>query len=507
MSYRNNKEQAEKQRALDRYELGPVEHVNDLTPETQVGETRKATESARIVQPNSSGYFETEAGNLHGLGAPLHLNEGLRHDGSPFVGQYEGAYNAYAMPLRSTLRALGRIKDVSLTGGPTTPEELKQRPELLARFRKLSATHGDVSEENAYHDWSTAQTSLEHSVEWFQVSQHEFPEVIANYRRAQQLLEQRKLQKLRDSKAAEAKAIEEVAHTIGRIIEVVAVAWSVAGASETLIGATELDTAAAEGVTGAEEAAGAEVASAGEVEKAGSLRSRGQRAFEGASRIANDGRAIISHAKKQLGDAGNVELSFESILIHFVDGEKYATYKRDMVKLDAEIALLGLAQEQELVHSATAQLKRMKLEFRARVRDVQSARVAARRGAKTYAKAMGADMPGIAAMYAAEAYQELAAFGRVAAQQRAELVDPLWGKVKYYLNERGTPGFAMLQLLDEARVLADNVKAVGDQRAYFDHQLPQWEGTAKQWKDFLADRAGSPLIAEPNDADRKSEAP
>lgn len=492
----SDNEAKQKRDAQDRYELGPVEHVNDLAPETGIGPTRKAKASERIIQPQASGYFENEGGAHDGMGAPLHLGDELRRHGSPFVGQYEGAYNAYAIPLRSTLRAMGRLKDVSLTGAPMTPEELKQRPDLLARFRKLNAYQGDVPQEKAYHDWSAAQTKLDHSIEWFRIGQNEFPEAIANYRRAQQLLRQRQLEHTKASKMTQAHAIEEVAETIGRIIDTVSLAWSAASATESLLGTRAL-AAEAEGIGTLDNSLGA----------GGSLRTKAQRFVDGASHVAADGRAIAAHAKQQLGKAGNVELSLDSILIQFVDRQKYTALKRDMAKLDAEIALLGLSQEQEIVHSATAQLKRVKLEFKARVADVQADRVAARSGAKMYAKTMGADMNGISAMYAAEAYQELAAFGRVAALQRKQLVDPLWGKVVQYLGGVDKSSFEMLHAVDDAAALTRNVQAVEQQRTYFNKHLPQWEISAKQWSGFLATQAGSPLVAELNDADRMSEAP
>ena len=119
----SDKTEKEKQHDTDLDELGGVDNVSDLAPETNVGPTRRATEEHRILQPNASGFFEGEAGGTGGLGAPLSIGSPLKKE-APILKRYEEGYNAYAQPLRSTLRSMGRLKDVSLTGAPLTPAEL-----------------------------------------------------------------------------------------------------------------------------------------------------------------------------------------------------------------------------------------------------------------------------------------------------------------------------------------------------------------------------------------------
>jgi hypothetical protein len=224
-------EQAKK----DRYELGDVEHISDLTPDREVGPSRKKHEQQRLLDPSNAGYFEIEAGASGGLGAPLHIGPELKKDGGPIIGEYEAGYNTYALPLQATLRALGRIKDVSMTGAPLTPAELKQKPKLAARFRRLNSLDHGLMQEMAYNQWSTSQTNFHISIKRFGASQHEMMAVATDFRRVQQLIQQRQAEAKKAQRTAELKQLEQVAKTLANITEFSLMAWSAIGRLEVAI--------------------------------------------------------------------------------------------------------------------------------------------------------------------------------------------------------------------------------------------------------------------------------
>jgi hypothetical protein len=67
--------------------------------------------------------------------------------------------------------------------------------------------------------------------------------------------------------------------------------------------------------------------------------------------------------------------------------------------------------------------------------------------------------------------------------------------------------FAVIGAVADARELATNLRDVIDQRNYLATNVPEWRSVAKQWSDFLKERTGHSLDAEPTEADRRSEAP
>jgi len=155
----------EKRDREDRYELGSVDTVHDLEPEHGVGPTRAAKAQERIANPDSSGYFELQGGSHGQLGMPLQLGDHIKTDGGAKISQYETGYNTYAAPLRSTLRAMGRVKDISLTGAPLTPEELMKSPELAKRFARLSPERMTVQNNQAFDAWSAQSIAAPRSIQ------------------------------------------------------------------------------------------------------------------------------------------------------------------------------------------------------------------------------------------------------------------------------------------------------------------------------------------------------
>jgi hypothetical protein len=500
----------------DSYELGPVDNVHDLEPETGVGPGRKAKAQDRIVNPTSSGYFEIEGGADGGLGAPLHLGAELKKDGGTKISEYEAAYNTYAAPLRSTLRAMGRVKDVSLTGAPMTREELLSRPELAARFRRLSADKGDVQQDQAFDTWSTQQTKMKLDIQRYGAGQHELAGIIANYRRVQVRLKEKRTEQERSDKLKEVKEIDEAAETLAKIVDVSVEAWGAVGEIDEML---ESHAALDEYAEGAGSAAGLPQSGNPDWEHStindpsgtgASTRSAAQRMTGGGRQKHIGGKSaggVVLEAKEQLEKTGKFELSLEGIFKAVIGGEHYVQLQKELEDLSKKMKKLEMEQEEQDIRSANEQLTGFKMEFAARKQDVRADRVAARKGARTFAKSMGAGKEGIATMYAAEAYQELAAFGELALEQRRAFVDPLWRPVHDYLYGYDAHRFAAIGAMDDASALAMNLRAVQEQNVYFRQQLPHWQKVAKDWSDFLGDRTGAGLISDANEADEKSKAP
>jgi len=501
-----DKTEKEKQRDIDFEELGGVDNVSDLAPETNVGPTRRAKEEHRILQPNASGFFEGEAGGIGGLGAPLSIGTPLKRE-APVLQRYEEGYNAYAQPLRSTLRSMGRLKDVSLTGAPLTPAELMKRPELAARFGHLGTQSSSVQQDQTFDTWSADQNKMKIDVQSFGAGQHQLAGVIAKYRGVQLRLKQHGVERERASKSAEKHEIDEAAETLVRIVDVSAEALAgMAEVGEMLEAHSALrEVEEVESVAALPQSNNPDWAHGTSADPTGveqSTKSVAQHVGSGASKTGN----AIKVIKKGAKTAHNFGLSMKDVFTALIGGEKYLKLEADIDKLDKQISKLGLDQEAQEIRAANEGLHGFVLEIAVRRDAVRGDRIASRRAARTFAHARGGGDAGVTAMYAAEAYQELAAFGTLAQAQRQHMVDPDWRRSDAYLHGQDVHHYMAIGALGDAQHLESNLRAVAEQRELFGRELPQWQSVAAQWSQFLGSQ-GAPLIPESNDADMRSEAP
>lgn len=538
----------DKQHKQDQADFGSVENVSDLEPHDTGGKHIQAQQQERIMPASANGYFEIEGGAREGLGAPLHLGTPIKHDAGPVLEQYESAYNAYAQPLRSTLRSMGRVKDVALTGAPMTPAELMKRPELAARFSKLKPESNDQAQ-GSYNEWSQAQTKLSSDVKKFGAGQHQLNAAVAGYRKVQQLLEQRRTEAKKAAKEKELHEIEESAEILAKIVETSFEAWGAIGEIEEGI---ERKTAFNENAEG-DDPRDVEKQPAGNkdptpnyagggkdddpygeknAQKPSAIRQATGNFIEEASYAGKGVAGVVSIAKSKLPEGGSLSLSVRNVFVALQgNAKKYTTLETQIGDLTTKLRKLELAQESSMIEAATEQLKGTKLEFVGQRHDIQTGRVNARKFAKQFGKQMGGDK-GTMAMYAAEAYAELAAFGELAAQQRKDMVDPLWGPVHRYLVDTNTKHLSVVDeqedkhriarekrsgekekpangvsAMADAKDLAMNVQAVGEQRTYFAQHLPEWKRNNQQWSEFLKQHTGEPLEVQATEADRRSAAP
>jgi hypothetical protein len=498
-----DKTEEQKQHATDSYELGDVDNVNDLAPENKGGASRVKKATDRIDKGNASGYLESEAG---GLGAPLHVGAELRKDAGPRLDRYIDGYSIYAVPLRSTLGAMGRLKDVSLTGAPMTPAELEQHPALAARFAHLTSQNSTATQENAATLWSTTQQTLKVETETFSATQLTVSGAVKNYRSIQARLDGRRAKAQRSEDHQQVREIEETAETLARIVDVTVEAATSFGEfgelleskiafDETAEGLESVEHLPKSGATNWEhgtihDPTGEHQATKSKTKKAGDGMAA---AGETGSRAAK----LASHTRAQLAKVGQIDLSLNGVFISLLDPKKYAQLQRDIVKLDRKIQSLEFKEEALALSSAEELLNGATLKLKASRHAVEVAQTAARTAARAYGTSV-AENHGNAnstrmAMYAAEAYQELAAFGAQAKKQRSLTVMPEWAPVFRYMNEASIQRFVALNVVDDARAVATNLQAVREQGSFLDSNVPEWQKNADAWSNFLGEHSPSEL--------------
>jgi hypothetical protein len=501
----------------DRYETGvdDVHSVNDLAPESHVAPSRARHEQQRMTHTGDFagkqghgnggaggdiGLFEEAAVHLGtSIAAPLNLGAGVLRDGGGRLAEYQAGYNMYAAPLRSTVRAMGRVKDMSLTGAPRTPAELLANPALAKRFRRLSLTaHQDAAPHVAANAWAANQARLSVDVAAFAAGQMMLKSSIENWHSIQALLKQRKVEAARGAKEAELHEIEEAAATCAKIVEFSMEAWNAAGEiNKALEEMAELNEEPEER-PGPEE----DVRSRGHraIDKAGAAAGK----ISGTTKVGKELRERISGMTAQ-----KLTMSLEDVFVVAMgNGQKKVELAAAIAKLTAQMSNLKITEADWHIKEGRTRLDGFKLELSQRKASVQIDRQNARTSAAAFNQALtgGGETEGLAAMYMAEAQQELATFGRAANQLRGSAVDPHWRWADAYINDN-YDRLVGHELGDDARKLANNVVSVRDQRTYFATHLPEWEQNAQAWRRFLEEQTQKPFGPEPSRVDRESDAP
>jgi len=495
----------------DSARFGQVNSVSDLQQEKGVGPTIATHEQQRMLKPDGAGYFEVEGGRAGGLGAPLHLGAEIVADGGANVTDYQVAYNEYAQPLRSTYRTMGRIKDLSMTGAFLTPADLEKRPKLAERFKDITLDkQSDAVSQNALTTWSASQSHMATNIIRFGAGQHLLAGAMAKYSSVRKALDAKRVASVRAAKTAEIAEIDESVKTLHEILDVSFEAWSVAGELEEVFGTQGLNENA-EGPEmvdpslpaakttnwqyGTAADPGAENANVGTAGQGAANK------IDAAASHVRTSKLVINNVKQKLASAGHFDLSIDGVLTAVVGGKHYVELKQQVIALDAKIRKLGLEQEADELTSATQALDGFKMQFRADRQQLKDDRIASRNAAQTFGQATGAGAEGITAMYAAEAFEELAAFGELAARERKDL-EPMWGRAHHYLSSNAPQRFVAIGALSDARRLQENLGEVIEQRDFFATQLPQWKRTAAQWSSFFGEHAQKPLVRTDNDADK-----
>src|SRR5262249_20318315 len=144
------------------------------------------------------------------------------------LAEYQAGYNTYTGPLRSMLRAMGRVKDLSEAGAPVSPACLQKSEKQ--RFRKLSQTgHDDASAQSAFHTWQQDQTKMSNDIKAYSAGQMQLQAAVENWQACQDKLEQRRIAAERANKTKELDEIREAAQTLAEITRFSMEAWTMAG--------------------------------------------------------------------------------------------------------------------------------------------------------------------------------------------------------------------------------------------------------------------------------------
>jgi hypothetical protein len=453
--------------------------IEDIEPEMREPTAREEKHARKQVKaPGRTGDFEKLAVQQGSeLAATLVLDDKIKHDGGGTVRAWEQRYNMYVPALRGTIRAMGRTKDILLTGAPMRPDQMSAK--LAKRFHKLSLTaKDDGPAQSAMGNWADAQTQLKIDGASLRAGQTTLKAAVEGYRAVQMLFDQRALEAKRAGMTEELEQLEHKAEVCARVVEVSAEA--IAGASEigeALDSGAELD-ASAEGMVGD----GEEWSGTGQKVAEGA-----EGAIEGAHRAKEILEAVQKHA-----ESGSISLK-DVFIVAAGDAGKYFQLQKDLAELDEAIAGLDTSREKEQAVAARTALDGFKMDVSVKKQALRADREDARNRAQEFAQNAAGGQDAVLAMYAAEAYQELDTFGTLAEQQRSNDLDPIVGDVYDYVDRKWA-WFEGENVIGSGTKFRDSVAAVLGQKQYFDEHLPEWQQTAEAWRTFLEDRTTKKLI-------------
>jgi hypothetical protein len=520
MSDKKTREEVEEQASFE-----AVDQASDLEPEVGVGKAlgayhRDLPHGGKVdamgkdvpqtmVDPDFAGHYEQEGARAGGLAMPLHLGGKIRQDGGRAVTEYQGAYNQYAQPLRKTYRAMGRLKDVSMTGAPLTPAELQKDPKLASKFSGLAAhSQKNFAGHEALTNWAQAQTRMQTNILAFGSGQHLLGGAMAAYSAVKTQLEIRKTEAVKASKEEEIRKIDEDVKTIHEIMDVTVEAWSAAGELDEVFGSADLN----ESVEGPEVIdknptngptlydVGTVDDPTGENAKVGTKGSTRATKLDAVAQGAKDSKKIIANAKKHLAAAGKFDLTIDGVLTAVMGGKKYVELQKQVAHLSARIQELGLTKEAQQMDAATDALQGFKMQLQAEQKQLKDDRVAARQDASLFAEAQNSANEGVMTMYAAEAYTELVEYGEVAARQRQDIV-PMAAAAREYAYSETDMRFRGKGVWGDVRSLRANLDDFSAQGEYFSQHLPEWQRNAAEWSSFFTQQTHIDLVRTDNAAD------
>jgi hypothetical protein len=449
--------------------IDDAEELDALTYE--VGAVGKKHARGQIGGAESVGEFEQgaiQAGSR--LTQPLDLSDKFLTAAGPHMGSYQASYNLYTAPLRTSVRALGRVKDVQMTGAPLVPAELEQNAALSKKVKR-----GNAAAQNIYDDWSDSQSSMVSEAKNYSAGIALVRAAIDGYTAARMKLDRRAKEAELAGKSAQKAEIDRAAETLAEITKMAAVAWS---------GAAEIDAALAVGIDPvASEETAAKLFKANDGVEHVETKSASAHANEKTQEVIN-----------RLKAHGTAAISLEDLfIVGMGKAGEYEKLERAIAKLEGQISELEFATESQEINAATSSLRAFNIDLVARSESVGKERTMSRRRAATFASALGGGEEMKFAMYAAEAYQELDLFGTIAHQQRIATVDPrkpdIVGYLERYSHDMERHGFHLDRLK-----LSGNLTNIDNQRQFFAERLPEWQGRASAWRIFLKARMGDSLI-------------
>lgn len=486
----------------DRKEFGTVSSYDSLDPDNVATPSQQTRMQREVNNSDGKGYFEkVTPGALDG---GLHIGNGVKDKTSMYndwsqdqygadLKLYEAGYRAYMVPYRETLRAEGRVKDLSTAGAPLSPEEFMQRdPKVAAQYQ--AQLKGD--KKTAFHDLGTAESTMVTSIQTFGGLQHTMISAIASYNRISDKLAQKRVQARKDAATARIQEIDQLAQTLADITAVTMSAASWMG---------EVEVVLAEGAPFSEIAEGPDDFSHlpqsnnpdwehakldndnGTKE---STATKGQKAaghYVAAKEMSEQATRIVGHVQNAIkAGGGNVDLSLQSFLrVAMGNQAEYDKLQKKVEAFSKNIADLEMSQEAQDMKSVFENLSGQKMIYNATKMSVSRQRIDARRRADDFSEAVGGGETGKLAMYAAEAYQDLFEWGQLAQTQRRQLVDKQHHRVSEWMLNTNHYRYDGTANQSDYHNLKENLAEVNQQRAHLDGKLPEWHRAALSWDQFF----------------------
>jgi len=470
-------------------------HELDLEQEDsdKLDKAGQKAKGKKLVNADAHGAFEERGAHLGATGARLDISAPVKTWWGSSLVQHEASYNMYTAPLAATLRAMGRLKDLQAAGAPLEPAMLDKDKATAAHFhkpvphdgRKRHGTQDTGDALNAMGDWSSAQTELQVATLDYYAGQQQLRAAIQHFEKARMMLERRKTGAELEGTKAKKADIDRHASTLANIIRVSSCALTAVSTLDGIINQTlePIDTSDADIVT--DPLTGADRANAASTKtKAQSLGDMAQKSADLMKMVSKD---------KVAGWLEKGGVSLEDIMIVAMgEAGAYQDLQKQIADLQQELAKLDLDIENKEIQQAETALGACKLDLNARKKMVDAKRVAARRGAETFGTSVDGGQQGVLAMMAAEAYHEVALFGRQADAQRQPL-DRNVGRFSGILVDN-QKRFEAMYWEDDWNALRQNMVDLKAQKDYFGMHLWEWEQRSAAWDQMLKEQTGWDLV-------------
>ena len=501
----NGEKDTRTQGQKDQDEFGSVDNVHDLDPATtQKGaKSQQKEQTARLASSDAAGYFEKAGPHIASV-SDLHVDKDVQkyaqsHGGNLLA--FELGFNQYAQPLRSTLRSMGRVKDLSVAGASLTPGELQQsaagkQMHTLNPTQAGRAGKDDATAQMAFASWSQSQTNMKTKIDGFSAGQIQLQAAFHGYTAGQKILQQKRTELQRDAKQSELNKINETAETLAKITEVSIEAWNAYGEISEALEATAAFDKDAKDEAGDIKADGHD----GEFQgKAGKAVDKSSAALD-AAKMGNKIAKEVNH--RLLNNTLKLDLK-EVFLIANGDAQKYLQLQADIAKLEGNIKQLGLDSQMESVAQSNQALTGWNATITVARNEVRNARRASRQDASNYADQMGVQRT---AMYAAEASFELAEFGELASKER-KAVAPEAAHAANWIQDHAAYFRSEPAMIGDVENILEHSKGVHEAGKFFGAHLPEWKKNADEWNAYFKSQANQAVISNGNAADRGSNAP
>jgi hypothetical protein len=180
------------------------------------------------------------------------------------------------------------------------------------------------------------------------------------------------------------------------------------------------------------------------------------------------------------------------LLVATGNAKEYEELTQQIGVLKNGIAQLGFDIETSQINQAQEQLDGMKLEVGVRTRGAAAKQGEARAAARTFGQGVGGS-EGALAMYAAQAYQDLALFGGEADKLRRTRIDRYLGWLFAFVKD--SPYVAEGHgWYEDWITLRDWGQQMVEQRDFFSTRVPEWKQKAMAWNDFFATMTGGGVM-------------